>query len=1705
MKRFQRILSLFCTAALCLGLFPTMALLPARAAVFEDYHILNPLVNGYTHVLEIVTGENGLDLKDTSTASLTADIYYFTKENPKRQSVTVELEDLSQSGAFDALSAYLDLTTPTLDNGGLVTSGLSFDELTDTQMHTLMASYTGQRNRGGHTAALRPYSATYLGVNLGTSSISSGENTYDHIDAIELKLPYGWSDSVSIQSVRLLEIVDYQKNFWNGGYSQERIRGMEALVLAETPKGKTLTLSNTDSLVLSANTTDYPNTIHYNNVDAYLEQITQAELDAYLDVWDDTTWRTMVVSINPVSAGITLDIANHAEAGLETLMAYRKENPEGSTRNTPAASALASVGTQALNAYENLGAITDNPLKLKITYTDEWGRTRQVSIPFIGVYLAYMMLENGGNLSGNTDYKTWISGIMLQGQTVGFPFNLADFQTLVSIELTYGLDETNYMVNNTTTDGSHTLNSLREIDCEADTLSVESLSFYVGEDVKDAFSCKYNASRGEAVTTVKEGLIPDYSYTAPTWRGSTLADNTSLVLAVNRGKLLPGAPSEHTLKDTYLITITSSAVDKASSYSLLTLDLSYVDTNGNTMTLEGLDTRDLVGQQYGYTHRQEYESTKQWWGAPTAFWQYDQRVDTAGEPLMFYVEIPDVDHFVSVKFSLSSSYTDGYKPEGDLDSPQADINKYQLQSLYIHKLDSLGARRGSSTFVGSIRLMEMEFNTDEVPCAFTNRQLLLQAASPTATLNLTYVDSNGNMVVPETELAGNDYLQGMPSSMTYEDTLKDLGLAIPKFTYQVGVTVANTSDAGSANHFFFQLVFEHGTSAVVLANQQLASDSFRQGETEFFQIQTTQNYGDLISLRIICDSATSNSDVFDKLNIESVTVKINGTNGVLETWTIDNIGWIDIAYADENSAYYNPETSDVSTITQQNNAALLKEYPVTGSDVSVELQFCISTAANSSSEQAKYAYNVLGGSFHVSIAYTDRNGRQRTETYDLVDLLQEYNGNEDIDYLFRPNHVDRFTLSLADVKNLDSITFTRSEGLKNWVVKSVSVQLITGKSDVYIGTSVVEHVVTGEFIRNVESSVELTNTSSVDNVTISGKGSKTLYFTEHTISVAPNADTDSWDATITRVPQVTNDTLNIYLIPGAPKTAPDEPYVFDQNSPGITALLKYTTIYGGNAVQTAYDLETIGHWNGKTVLYAAGVPADAMSSLCSMTLDPDNSVDYQNAPIIDYAIVEQVRNGVIVDTYKLFYSTQVSTNQERTPKAGEVYNPMKQTVRLQLAENQKLSLTAEEHDVAVALQYFSDNDPNTKAKRVYRSPYIYLTDQEYTALVSGTDITLDFAVGNISQVVGLTVVTTGPIVEFSKAVIYNYSADGTTLLDTCSLTQAFTATTTEKSVSRNAVDIVVPATFEITTAPDSQVAGAGVSGQVSMVITYLDSAGQEQTETITDLVSLISDGQLAAGTTIQLPLLLANAETLQSVTLMPISDNWFISSVTATLSPTGGIASTCTTSVNNWAKPLEPLTIDVRPAELREEGIIGNQIQNFAVNGQAQSSQDSAQAASGTVLQLQAYANDRVNLVPVVTAVGTPDTSVIWNTGELEQQVILHIDGSATFAVPEDAAPGSSYSLSVSCTGDSSLQVSVTITVVEVPAVEDPDPPAEDPSDPVDPTPPAEDPTEPADPTPPAEDPTEPVDPTLPAEDPTDPTVPSEPTTPTIDGSGIPN
>lgn len=118
------------------------------------------------------------------------------------------------------------------------------------------------------------------------------------------------------------------------------------------------------------------------------------------------------------------------------------------------------------------------------------------------------------------------------------------------------------------------------------------------------------------------------------------------------------------------------------------------------------------------------------------------------------------------------------------------------------------------------------------------------------------------------------------------------------------VSSTENGDSGSKNMFYFQLVFQNGCSGYVLANQQLSADGFRAGYDESFTISTNQYFGEVVSINVIPDDFSGEDTVFDKLKVDSISVR-QETNGALSrNWIASDVGWISIGYQDqiENSA-----------------------------------------------------------------------------------------------------------------------------------------------------------------------------------------------------------------------------------------------------------------------------------------------------------------------------------------------------------------------------------------------------------------------------------------------------------------------------------------------------------------------------------------------------------------------------------------------------------------------------------------------------------------------------------------------------------------------------------------------------------------------------------------------------------------------------------
>ena len=1541
-----------------------------------------------TYALELVAGSDGYENRDGTVTVSYTDSLGLTYERSVR--LREGYAAWQPSGEIDGRSIGYDysLTTPWLDTSVK-------------EMQGLASGYTGNfyhylNNRG--ETCLRPYTATGIAMLM--------PENLDHINSITVALEE--DDSLELQSVRLVELDNLSDfNYWNGGYSLERLRAWTGRVVAQSDGGP-YTINGRSSVTFTAN-----QGFSQRNLLTY-----SRGTGPYVDNTGD-------------AVGVSVQLADVLGGGVESFLAR-----DMGYMPFPAQHVLEKqTDEDASNAWGALVACRPELMTLAVQYRDTLGSVRQVSIPFTTTYLLYLLKENRGRLSGGSQ-ETWISGILQQNETVALPIKLAEYDSLLSVRLTYGsAPETLAFYSSDTGDSQFYRQFYGAVDTATDTISVENICFYEGVSPSN-FSSKYDTEKLACV--FETSLTPAYSYSSSSVQGQQLSTGGTVSASVAEGSLTAGPARERDYSSKYLVRVKTADIETAGTTNPITISLGYTDSTGAQRTTTAYSIPELAANYYGISHRiYNYGNNFDQAELAPAEYQYERHM-RRNCVCEFVVDLPDAASINSATLTIDGT------------------NEWQMEYINIYRLTGLEQRHGERTVDGYRGTIYWRRDYTGTQVATARTSVLLYANSPSRTVNFTTYTEDGTPLEPEQATKTEDYLTSLPTSMTYNDTRKNLGLSIVKFTYQVDVEVADVEDAGSANYFYFQLVFENGTSGVVLANQQLSSDSFRQGMVESFLIKTTQNYGNVVSVRIICDNASSQSNVFDKLNIANITVTMKSDNGISKSWIVEKVGWIDITYTDEG-ADTGVEGLEQLTDAASSNVELVKEFAVSRQATAVDLLFCISTASSSASDSANPLENALQGKFEAILVYRDSSGMEKSQNFDLTAQIQDYNDTDKTFWLYRPNHVDRFTLSMPDITSVIALMITRTGGSATWVVDNVSIQQIGGLGDVYLSPTMTE------YIRDTSNTSDLavsTNDSGI-NYTISGSGNATITFTENSIDISSQEEQDAWNAAISRVPVLNSESLNIYLLPGG---VIGQNYAFTTSSPPVRATVKYTTVYGGSLVQNSFTLGSLGELNGQTVLYGKNLEVSAMSSLSSLVLSSTAASGAQ--PYIGSAIVERSRGGVLMGTYYFNFGNYYlgNGNPEFSPTTAITPTPMHQLLRLQPASGQSAALTAETSDVAVALRYTSTLDP-AGTKTVYQSPYVYLTDVGYTAITTGKFVDIPFELSNVDEVVGLAIATTGPVVSFDNALISNYAgpaapggSTGTdtasgadpgtdtgetpdTLLGTCSLSQAFTATTLP-AVYTSAGQIVTPASFRFTTAPEEANAGAGTSGAVSMTVHYTDSVGGQASMLFDDLLSYLPAGSSPVpGSVIEIPLQLSDAAHLNSIVLSA-EDSWLLSSVSAQLTLPDGTSSLSSTTVNNWARSTAPLTVDLLSPLYGGTGE-GNQIQTFTVTGRGQNAQMAASASatvnSGGSLLVTAYEGDLVELTPVVSAVGKPDTTWSWNAGSYENSLSVRNDGSASFRVPGSMSPGDSCTFSVACNGDKRLAVSITIAV-EAEPIPEPEP-----------------------------------------------------------------
>ena len=1264
---------------------------------------------------------------------------------------------------------------------------------------------------------------------------------------------------------------------------------------------------------------------------------------------------------------------------------------------------------------------------LHIEYLDSRGFTRKLDVPYYALYMFNLFADLKGDVRE-------IVGPFQPGSSMAVRVPLDDCAKFVSASLIYGRSPAGFDWR------YHDISSEKD-PTATDHLGITGMWVYESDGLEDVTASSFRNTyqhpaeekKATHVPQVKTDLVASCSKISFTFKGEYLSKGGSFTVSGDRNKGAQPKAQAPTPEDLYLFEFTTASGAAAGLQSTtecpVYFTVHYTNRAGAQCETKEQSLMDLSLEFYGRGSSDR-----------SAEDQYIRHM-VSGRTIRSLVQLPGAASVDSIDIRIDKG-------------GRAELDDLQMSLLSVSKVVKMDPLRYCKIEEGASLFWDRLIESKVI--AEVKKQLYFYERRPDKSIVFTKYDEEGKPILPDKKQDDSEYLNGPVKELTYEDTLKDLGFAQPRYDYQVDVHVANVNDAGSTNYFFFQLVFEGGTSGVVLANQQLSSDAFNMGAVESFHIRTSQNYGKVKAVRVICDNKDSSSNVFDKLNIEKIVVTTPGLSGINTSWSADRIGWIDISYEDEGSAY-GSEGSSRGADTEAKNSVLIKEFPITAVETSVNIQFCMTYAEDSIDHLTEDEKKAI----YATLFYRDDVYRECQKEFNLYDALQQYNDNESTQMMMRPGHIDRFCLLVNNITSLSSIQFKRgpSPSLEHIHVSEISAQNITGLGDVYLSPTVFE------FNRDVEAATDIAKTSSMS---LPPDGIYNVTFGENTIDPEGGGGGPAWSSRLTRIPDVSTERLNIYAVAGY-QTGRDKPYEFGRKDEALTAHLTYTLSYGATINQKNVELSTPGIINspaagvldGRTVLYCSDpskrLLQNSVSTLRNAALT-STSTSTEGAPYIDSVVIERVKNGCIAGLYRAnFAGHYMSSSGSYALKETTDFLDCNEIIRLQVAEEQAATaLTPETNDIAVGLLYTSAMDLGEN-KTIYRSPYIYLSDFGITAVRGGEILNLSAAVDGVDRVVGLEVVSSGPTVTFDRAAAYHHMGgdpednSSENLASACHIPDSFTVTTVpQELLDRDHRGSVHPAVLSFVTGSAEATAGAGTTGKVSLDIGYKDSLDIPQTFHLEDIRTRLPAGQtLSAGSEVSFDLLLPDVVTPVSMSITSQEDSWFISSASLTLTNPDLSVSSLAIGINNWARGDGPLTIDLTKAS---EGIIESRVTNLSVTGSAFRSGYTGvgSSASGTALTVAAVPGDTVTLTPAAEVIGSPDTTLSWSADQVREYFTASPDGSGIFNVPALASSGTAYTLAVCCSSDRRIRVDIVIRVTAPEDPADEKPPAALPPEPED-------------------------------------------------------
>ncbi|MCR5283515.1 MAG: hypothetical protein K6E18_09105 [Lachnospiraceae bacterium] len=889
----------------------------------------------------------------------------------------------------------------------------------------------------------------------------------------------------------------------------------------------------------------------------------------------------------------------------------------------------------------------------------------------------------------------------------------------------------------------------------------------------------------------------------------------------------------------YLIGITTDEEETSGSLSDMTMQLSYVDTLGKKQTTPAYDLMELAKGYYGTWNGDK---------APEGEMGYYIGV-SPGNMLYVNVALSDVDYFTGVKLSLKNG-TDEWKGSG--------LKIWALDELsaILGDFGGIEAKNGDTDFASDVRfyrnykgicMLDIKPQTREEKGEEVQGSSLLQdyvTVTPTQSGGWSF------MSITMSEVEEQEVLN-ISERLSYEESLQDFDFAKARKNYLVKVRVKDTEqdeggngDCGSMNNFYFQLIFENGTSGIVLANSQLEGDRFESGAVESFVISTGKDLGNLVSVRILPETDKNNEAASDKLCIEEIRVTEQTTLPYADTYVIDqlpNKGWLG---------------GGLTSPTEQGYYDLLVNRNTN------ELSFlvCLSTGDYAP------ATSQFKGSMKMRLDYIDTAGRPCYATYDVVEAMYRYYEKERLEepvdestsrvvsdpkYMFRGEHTDRFEISLENVRSIYKATLIgeASDQKSEWPVTSLSFSVVEEDGSLWLTNG-------GEYLRKGKSRFLASNMAFEGGEGVLRTEFEPGQSTEVSLLLQANElavrkEGSKWLSVYSNEPVNQNDAIAIYVYP-----ASDGKSISDWD---LRCRADYTDSMGqsfsvSGQSENANMKKSMdgGEESPAGYFYTDTISGNGIAVLDTLYVEGVGIGEHDDCRI-DHALIQQIRGNEVIrtcylDGHNTRLGSVIGLRATRGQKTADV--TQRQVVSLQLSEDTpEMLLTAREQDLAVAISYRSSLDPT--GKEIF-SPYRYLTDEQIYKIRSGQILEMTFSEPYVKEVTGIRLMSAGDVKgkvdracvasylvseadESSRTLSGWYSFGSGVTLSQSAVTMQSTGTQTDSE------KVVWPLELTFTTAGAQGTEESGIDVPVRMTVGYENAYGNAGTMRVEDIRKYITD------------------------------------------------------------------------------------------------------------------------------------------------------------------------------------------------------------------------------------------------------------------------